>query len=192
MRRQPTAAPPSRRPGRRAIRLASIGFLLAVHAAGCTEDTPDGSDFSVDCAVIDESSITASLGVSAVEVSDESTDSGGTAQLLCRYTPTEPGSPTIVIRAAQETTSGQAARDVASAEASCDGPQDVDLEDVTGFVCPEGDLGGGPQAYATWDGLDVRVALTETRDPADDAGAVLGEVTAQVRESLDRESFGRS
>ncbi|GAA2085122.1 hypothetical protein GCM10009821_28280 [Aeromicrobium halocynthiae] len=183
-------APSARRLRRHPIPVAAVGLLLTLHAAGCTsDDAPDRPGLAVDCGMVDEASITASLGVSAVEVSDESTDSGGTAQLLCRYTPTEPDTPTLVVRAAPEATSGQAARDLAATETSCDDPRRLDVEDTTGFVCPEGSLTGGPQAYATWDGLDVRAALTQTRTPLDEPDAVLTAVVEQLRDELDAATF---
>lgn len=179
---------------RRAHRVSAgaIALSVSVLASGCTDDdAPGGSDLAVDCGVVDESSITAWLGASDVEVSDESTDRGGSAQLLCRYTPSEPDRPTLVVRAAPESASDQAAQDVAASETSCETSRPLDVGGVTGFVCSEGSLAGGPQAYATWDGLDVRVALTETRNPVDDADTVLGAVVQELRDGLDRDSFAR-
>ncbi|MCW2838536.1 MAG: hypothetical protein JWR55_19 [Aeromicrobium sp.] len=164
-------------------------LVLAGTIASCgSDDQPSGSQA---CALVKDTTASTALGAASVESSDESKDLGGAATniLTCRYTPDAEG-PALVVTASQASSAARAESNVRTTQSSCPDAESLDIAGVAGFVCSTGDLGGGPQADATWDGFVVHAALTTTRSTDQpDAGPALASVIEDVHERLAGDAF---
>lgn len=164
-------------------------IVLAGSVASCgSDDEPRGADA---CSLVEDSTASSAIGAESVESADESKDLGGDAAniLTCRYTSDGEG-PALVVTASQASSAAKAESDLATTQASCPDAQPLTAEGVAGFVCSTGDLGGGPQADATWDGFVVHAALTTTRSTEQpDTDSSLASVIEDVHERLTRETF---
>ena len=173
----------------RTIVIAVAAIALSTTIASCGSD--DESAGGPGCSLVDDATASKALGAESVDSADESKDLGGAASniLSCRYTSDGEG-PALVVTASQASSAAKAESDLTSTQATCADAQPLDLSDVEGFVCSTGDLGGGPQANATWDGFVVHAAFTTTRSTdQSDPGSSLASVIKDAHERLTRESF---
>lgn len=166
--------------------------VLTAGLAGCgSDEKPDPVDFKA-CGLVDDATASTAVGAQSVTSSDESKDLNGPASniLSCRYTPDGEG-PSLVFLVTQASSEAKATSDIEATQKTCATARPLDVDGATGFVCSTGDLGGGPQAYATWNGYVVKTALTESSsDPsASAATAGLTSVVEQLHETLTRSSF---
>jgi len=176
---------------RRATVVLAIATLTGGLTACGSDDKPDATDFKA-CALVDATTASAALGAASVTSDDESKDMNGPESniLSCRYTPKGEG-PALVFFASQASSSSKATNDVESTQQSCADAQPLAVDGVTGFVCSTGDLGGGPQVYATWDTYVVHAALTQSRTGPDAQKATVGltSVIEQIHDNLTATAF---
>lgn len=145
--------------------------MLALTA--CSDDAAEPSFDG--CGLVSRSVAAGATGAEITRTEDESSDDGTTASFVgCRYLTEQAGAPAMVIDARVADNRSKAEGDIAATQSTCTNPRPLDLQGVTGFVCEMGDLGGGPQAYATWDGYVVHAALTTAKDSPEFARAVEG------------------
>ena len=166
--------------------------VLTAGLAGCgSDEKPDTVDFKA-CGLVDDATASTAVGAQSVTSSDESKDMNGPASniLSCRYTPKGDG-PSLVFLATQASSEAKAASDIEATQKTCATAEPLDVDDTTGFVCSTGDLSGGPQAYATWDGYVVKAALTESSGgpSASAATAGLTGVVEKLHQTLTATSF---
>ena len=178
-----------------AVRRVGAVLVLATLTVGVTacgsDDKPDTVEFKA-CGLVDDATASTAVGAQSVASSDESKDMNGPASniLSCRYTPKGDG-PSLVFLVTQASSEAKATSDIEATQKTCATAQPLDVDEATGFVCSTGDLGGGPQAYATWDGYVVKTALTESNGGPSASAATTGlaGVVEKLHQTLTATSF---
>ncbi|MET0820716.1 MAG: hypothetical protein ABWY58_07110 [Aeromicrobium sp.] len=166
--------------------LAAVVLGSTLSACG-DDDQTGGADA---CALVSDAKAAEAIGVDPATSSDESKDLGGAASnvLSCRYAPDEEG-PALVFTASRAPSADKARTDIDTTRRACPDAEPLEISGVDGFVCSTGDLAGGPQAYATWDGFVVDAGLTVSRDGQDDPATVLRPVIQDLKDHLKRTAF---
>ncbi|TCN34903.1 hypothetical protein EV644_118153 [Kribbella orskensis] len=174
---------------------AAVAVGLWLSLAGCAFARPaddDQSSGKLDaCSLVDRGIAAAAIGVESVQSTDESKaleDAAGSV-LSCQYS-TDAEGPGVMLVATRQPDRVQAEKDIAAVQTSCPEARPLEVDGVTGFTCSSGDLGGS-QAFATWDGFIVHVAITQSRmeSAAEQAAVGLNQVVATLKRTLADSSF---